>query len=417
MKILNNGYTTLLATFFAIIVGFLFPELGKMFMPFSELFLILISISIIPIIFSSVTCSFITLLTESTTNIKISRVLILFTLTLVMAAIIGIGFSLLNANSINAIYSIDTNIFDEMSKSIPELSLDEALKNVNNFHISNIFSILLPSNPFAAFANGNVIQTLSLSILVGISISKLDVQMQERTLNALNLLLELFKKILKLATTILPIGIFFLLASCLCNIKIESLVAMKEFFVIVLLSFSLIIVISFMMILIYSPAGIWKSIQALKNPITIAFSTRSNQATLPFLTSALVEKFGLSDKVVNLVIPLGVTLCRVSNVCYYAFITIFISFLYNTPLSILQYIIVILGAIIVSLAASGSSGVIAVSMISLILAPLQLPLEAILPALITIEPIIEPLRAVTNLIANAAIACVVISKKPKKQCA
>lgn len=422
-RILNSGYTTLVATVLAVAAGLLFPEFGGFFKPFSDLFLTLISISVIPIIFASVTCSIVRLMTEKSQGVNISSILFSFIFALALSAIIGIVFSLvLNPSaSIQSSPVISDMIFEDMTKSIVELDFSESLESVDKFKVNDIVSVLLPSNPFAAFANGNVIQILAISILVGISIATFNEARRKYSMESLNLLLDSFKNILKIPTKVLPIGIFFLIASSLCDVSVDLCLAMKDFCISALLSFSAIILISLIFIKIYSPIKIWESIQALKAPITIAFSTRSNQATLPFLMSALQEKFGLDKSAVELSIPMGTTMCRTSNACYYAFVTVFITSLYNTPLSIIQYCFVIGGAILVSLAASGASGIIAISMISIILDPLNVPLDSILPVLIIVEPVTEPFRAVTNLIANAALSCVVINKKEKriggKECA
>ena len=155
------------------------------------------------------------------------------------------------------------------------------------------------------------------------------------------------------------------------------------------------------------------SIIALKESIIVAFSTCSNQATIPFLISSLSNKFKLPNHAVDLSIPLGITMCRASNVTYYALVTIFIASIYNEPLSIMQYIFVVFGAILTSFAASGTSGVIAITMITIILDPLNLPIGSVLVLLIVIEPIIDSFRTVTALITNAALSCIIINKDKK----
>jgi proton glutamate symport protein len=181
-----------------------------------------------------------------------------------------------------------------------------------------------------------------------------------------------------------------------------------------MIAFAIIILIAMVVLWLYSPIGLVKSIHELKESITVAFSTCSNQATLPFLTSTLSKRFCLDEAAVDLAIPLGVTMCRTSNAAYYSFVVIFIAALYNEPLSSLQYIFIVFGAILASLAASGASGVIAITMISIILDPLNLPIGSVLIILVTVDSIMEPIRAVTSLIMNAAASCAVINPTRRK---
>jgi proton glutamate symport protein len=412
-KFLDNGWTTVSAAVIAVFVGLVFPEVGKGFKPLSTIFLTLISISIIPIIFSSVTASVIKLINGEDTDIRIIRVISMFVGALVIASAVGIACSLIfnPAHEVGNSRLIADMIFNDMQKSISVIPPDEALSSLQKFNFMDFLTTLVPRNPFEAFAEGNVIQILAVSILVGITISALGGKKIESTLNFLSVLMDSFKAILKIPAKILPIGIFFLLASSLSEISIDVLVSMKSFCIGALVCFTTIILMSVVILLARSPVGIVESIQALKEPITVAFSTCSNQATLPFLTSSLVNRFKLPSASVDLCIPLGVTMCRVSNAAYYAFITIFISSLYNEPLSPWQYEFVIVGAILTSLAASGTTGVLAIAMMSIILDPLNLPIGSISIILIVVDPIIDPFRTITSLIMNAALSCAVINNK------
>ncbi len=412
MAVMRNGYTSLISAICAVIVGVGFPEIGSIFKPFSDIFLILISISVIPIIFSSITSSIIKLISGQSKNIKISKIVIWFLTALIIASVIGM-LSCYVFNPSQRVFEssfISEMIFQDMQKSILVLPLNQELSTFQSFSFIDFLTTLLPKNPFEAFAKGNVIQILSLSIFVGVAIAKLSKSKQRITLSALSVLMSSFKTILSLPTQILPIGIFFILSSSLSKISIDVLISMKDFCISVSISFLIIVCIGFVIIWLYTPIGLFKSIKVLKESMVIAFSTCSNQATLPFLINALSQKFKLEEEAVDLAIPFGVTMCRTSNASYYAFVVVFIASLYNYPLSMMQCGFIIFGSILASLAASGASGVIAISMISIILDPLNLPVGSILIILVVVEPIMEPFRAVTSLVMNAAISCAVINK-------
>jgi proton glutamate symport protein len=162
-------------------------------------------------------------------------------------------------------------------------------------------------------------------------------------------------------------------------------------------------------------SGVTMIVAAIFARLVRFFSTCSNQATLPFLTATLHNKFKLQEDAINLAIPLGVTMCRASNVLYYAFISIFIASIYNEPLGMYQHCFVVIGSILTSFAASGASGVIAISMISIVLDPLNLRIDSILAILIIVDPILDPFRTVTSLLMNAALSCFIINKKKVKE--
>ncbi len=411
-KFLGSGYTTLLCALAAIVFGLTFPEVAKEFKPFSQIFLTMISLTVIPIIFASVTCSIIKIMTSNNKNIKISNIVFTFLIAFIISGIIGVLMgTLINSKDVTNSEIVSKMIFQDMQKSIAELSIDEPFSNLKKFNFWDFFMTLLPKNPFEAFAKGNVIQIITLSILVGVAVAALDKFKREITLTSLGVLMSSFKAILKIPTKILPIGIFFLLSSSLSEIDLDVLFSMKSFCLYSGLGFLLINIIALGVFYLYSPIGLKNSILSLKESIIVAFSTCSNQATVPFLISSLSNKFNLPNSAVDLSIPLGVTMSRVSNVAYYALVTIFIASIYNEPLSIMQYGFVVFGAILTSFAASGTSGVIAITMITIILDPLNLPIGSILILLVVIDSIIDPFRTVTSLIMNAALSCFVINRK------
>ncbi|MDR3224618.1 MAG: dicarboxylate/amino acid:cation symporter [Holosporales bacterium] len=414
---LGNGYITLFFATSAVFVGFFLPAIGTMFKPFANVFLTFLSISIIPIIFSSVTLSIMNLVSGKSEKIKISRIVAVFSMALVVAGVIGILCSLVfnPSQSIAQSEFVSNMIFHEMQKSIAVVSINEPFNFMKNFNFGDFLATLLPKNPFEAFAKGNVIQILAISILIGVSVCFLSVRKQTRISGALSTLMDAFKAMLSISTKILPIGVFLLLSSSLAEISVDVLLSMKNFCLSAGIGFLIIITIGVIIMWLYSPIGLFRSIVALKESITIAFSTCSNQATLPFLTSSLTNKFNLPEKAVDLSIPLGVTMCRTSNAAYYAFVSVFIASLYNEPLSFLQYGFIVFGAILTSLAASGASGIIAITMISIILDPLNLPIGSIAVVLVVVEPIMDPIRTVTSLIMNAALSCAVVNMNKKRK--
>ena len=410
-KILNSGYATIMGAICAIFIGVCFPAIGKLFTLPGNIFLTLISISVIPIIFSSVTCSIIKMLSNKFSEITVSKIIFTFASILILAGGIGVLVGIISHSGeyIKSSKLIANMIFQDVQNSIAELSIFDNIDTLQKFSFADFLSTLLPKNPFAAFAEGNIIQILSVSILVGFAIAHLDSQKREISTRSLTVIMQSFKKILRIPTKILPIGMFCLLASNISKVNFEDMLAMTHFISSAFIAFCVLILLALFIFAIYSPIGFFKSIKSIKEAIIIAFSTCSNQATMPFLITALRDKFRLAEQEVDLAIPLGITMCRAGNVAYYAFVSIFVASVYNQPLSIYEQGFIILGAIMTSFASSGASGIIAISMISIIMDPLNLPLDSIILILITVDPIIEPLRTITSLVMNAAVSCFIIN--------
>ena len=162
-KILGSGYTTLVSAILAILVGIGFPELGKSFKPLSDIFLTLISISIIPIIFSSVTSSVVRMLSNKLEEITAQKIILIFTASLFVAGVIGLltGIVMNPGEKVMSSEVITNMIFQDVQNSVDELSIFEPFSALQKFSFADFIASLLPINPFAAFAEGNIIQILS----------------------------------------------------------------------------------------------------------------------------------------------------------------------------------------------------------------------------------------------------------------
>jgi proton glutamate symport protein len=163
-------------------------------------------------------------------------------------------------------------------------------------------------------------------------------------------------------------------------------------------------IISILVIWLSSGARFGQTLAAARQPVMVAIATRSSIACIPTSISALVDALGYDRTRIELMIPLGVTLLRFGPTLYYAFSTVFVTQLYDTPTSLLLYATIVVGSLLTGLASAGTTGVLTISLLGLIFQPLNLPLEAALALLITIDPVIDIFRTVTIVLPNCAVA-------------
>lgn len=132
----------------------------------------------------------------------------------------------------------------------------------------------------------------------------------------------------------------------------------------------------------------------IKEPLLLAFTTQSSLACLPSSIDSLTNGLRFESKSTNLVLPLAITLCRFGPIAYFAIATIFVSSLYQSPLGFGDIIILIVASFIAGMATSGQSET-TLTMLSIVLSPLGLPIDAVLVLLIAIDPLINPFRTLT----------------------
>ncbi len=153
-----------------------------------------------------------------------------------------------------------------------------------------------------------------------------------------------------------------------------------------------------------------KLLSVLWEPILLAFSTASSESAMPVTIEAL-RKFGISNKIVSFVLPLGYSFNLDGSITYMTFATLFIAQAYHIHISFGDQINMML---ILLLASKGIAGVPRASLVIIagMLSYFNIPSEGLL-LLLAIDQILDMGRSATNVIGNA-VASAVIAKSEKE---
>ena len=120
------------------------------------------------------------------------------------------------------------------------------------------------------------------------------------------------------------------------------------------------------------------------NPITyikkvskvwlVSLSTCSSVATLPHTIKCCNEDFGIDEKITDVVVPLGCTIHMCGGAVSFALLGLFVSQMTGTPLTFGTFMLMILSATLINMAAPGIPGggrVIGISFLSILGLPIE----------------------------------------------
>lgn len=410
---LKRNIALLFSIFLGIYSGINYKDFKDIYIICSDIYISLLILSILPITFFLVTSSVASLVTQRNTDLPISRTLIIMIVALMSGAIIAIGCSVAFSQIFSSYFehsSLYVSIQKDALKNTLNISLDDTLLGAETFNLNNFIKNLIPRNIFNSLASGNILHVIIIAIFLGISIAFLESSKCKRVLNSLVTLKDIFTLVLKSTLLLLPIGLFFLIASNLSKVESDIFQPMLPFVLAIFGCYFIFGVINLILLRKYSSLKIRKSIKAIKEPLLIAFTSGSNQAALPFLIKILHEQFHFDKSQTETLTPLLITMCRTTSTAYFAFTSVFIASLYHTPLSMLDYGFIVIGSIFASLASSGSTSVLSFATISLVLTPLGLPLGSVGAILIILEPFIDPVRTFISTFISCGLACVIFHK-------
>jgi aerobic C4-dicarboxylate transport protein len=265
---------------------------------------------------------------------------------------------------------------------------------------------IIPNTFIDAFARGDILQVLFVSVLVGLAVLTLGEKGQ-----AFVKLLEGFADVLfgvvGLVMRVAPVGAFGAMAFTIGTFGVGTLLSLGKLMAAFYLACIAFIGIGMGLIAWFTGFSLWKFLRYIKEEILIVLGTSSSESVLPRLMTKL-ERLGCERRVVSLVIPTGYSMNLDGTSVYMAMAAIFIAQATNTPLSWAQQLGLLGLLLLTSKGAAGVTGSGFVTLAATLSATTILPVAG-LALIVGIDRFMSEARAITNLIGNA-LAAVVVAK-------
>ena len=409
LNLLLNPWIVILSMVLGMYVGACHRWIAISLAPFGNMYVSLLKMCVLPILISAVSYSLGGLLRSHKAQIYLKRMFVVFSVTLVLTCAVGLLAGVAGRPGIG----LDENILGSIinnSPTTPDLEIFFFQPNDPAEQLPGmlkLFTGIIPANIFYSLTYDRNLQVLVFAIILGFAVGLISTKASDDLLILLDAVFKVFSKIIRWIIYALPFGLFCLMADLISRIGAEILLSMIKFIVVFHVCALLVLTINTVIIWNRSGSTFTYVLSALKEPLILAFGTRNGFATLPSALDALHEKLNFDQSSTNLLVPLGLTICRYGNVLYFAIATIFIVQLYNTSLGLSGMTMVLIGTVFAGMATSGATGVVILSMLAIVLEPLNLPLDAVLVLFIAIDPIVEPMRTVITVHSSCSAASLI----------
>ncbi len=406
-------------------VGVFHKDFANFLAPVGKLYLSLLQMSVLPIMICAVVSSLANLLRSKTASRYLVRIIAVFLCGLVFSATVGIcvgvwgGFGkTLDQQSRDALGKMLTE--NELGSNlkntpgaVPEsfISIFDPLKKARQFHpFQDFLSGIVPSNIFSALSQGENLKILFFSIVLGVALATVGMRQTDQIIQAVYVLFKAFENVIGWMMYFLPFGLFCLLAGQVAQVGISIIMALLQYVVMIYVAAIVIVLINGLVIGFMSKTSFLSTFLALRKPLIISFGTRSSFVAMPSAIHSMSEDLRFEKETTNLVVPLGITLCRFGTVMAFGLSTIFFAQLYNLPLSPGSYGVILFGTVLAALASAGAPGAATIGMLSLVFNPLGLPVDAAIALMLAVDPLIDPIITLVNVHTNCT--CTALIAKP-----
>lgn len=285
--------------------------------------------------------------------------------------------------------------------------LDHISESVHGVYKFNAFvRDSFPENIVKSVYENKVLQIVIFGVLFGIGLAMVGEKKRKPLVDFTESLSEAMFKFTNLVMLFAPIGVGAAMAYTVGHLGVDIL---KNLFML-LISLYIALIVFLLLILfpiaLYLKVPIKQFVNAIKEPVSIAFATTSSDAALPKAMENM-EKFGVPRKIVSFVIPTGYSFNLDGTSLYLSLASIFVAQAAGIDLSIGQQLLIAFTLMITS---KGVAAVPRASLIVLIATADQFGLPTfVIAAILGIDELMDMARTSVNVIGNC-LATVVVAK-------
>lgn len=264
---------------------------------------------------------------------------------------------------------------------------------------------IVPSNPVAAFASGDMLQIIFMAIITGMAIQAMGSAAAPavRTFKVAN---EVMMKLVGLVMSLAPYGVFALMISLGATLEGATLMSVAGYVGLVVL------VLTFWILVAY-PVAVWVLTgvkpkvfrQATREQLLFALSTASSNATIPVTMRTLTDKLGVSKAIAGFGVPLGATINMSGSAIYITLAAMFAANISGTPIPMGDLFTVGVTVLLMSVGVGGVPGG-AVVMAGVLLHQMGLPIEA-MAIVMAVDRINDMFCTASNVVGDTAVNTIV----------
>ncbi len=271
--------------------------------------------------------------------------------------------------------------------------------------LADVIINMVPSNPIAAAASGNMLQIIVFALLFGIAIT-MSGDRGKHVVNFFNDLDVVIMKMVEIVMRLAPYGVFALICRTFATQGIELIVPLLSYFLTLTCALGLHALIVYPTLLkTFANLNPYMFLRKMRDPATFAFSTASSAATIPVTLRTAEVKMGVDNAIASFTVPLGATINMDGTAIMQGVATVFIANVYGIDLAITDYLMVVITATLASIGTAAVPGV-GLIMLTMVLNQVGLPVEGI-ALIIGVDRILDMMRTACNVTGDCTVTCII----------
>ena len=376
-----------------VIVGSLWGPGTESILWIGDLFIRLIRMLIVPIVFLTVISGVASMGDPAKLGSLGIKTLLLFLATSIAAISLGVALAVIMQPGVGA----------DLSNAVPG-TVQQAVP------IGDRLMSIIPANPIAALAEGNVLAIIFFAVLLGVGLIAAGEAARPLT-DLFEVGVTVVLRITGWVLEIAPFGVFALIA------WVSGTLGLTAFLDVFAVAAALLIGSLIHMVIVYGALILrfslklspLKFILGIREALLVAFSTSSSTSTLPVTLTVAENNLGVRPVVASTVLPVGATVNMDGTAIYVGIVSLFGAQVFGFDLTAADYLVIVFTGALVSIATptvpSGSLFLMAVVMETFGMAPEQIAI--VVGFILAFDRPLDMWRTVVNICGDLAVSTMV----------
>jgi len=391
----------LLGVGIAIPLGYVSPATGEAMRPLGDAFIRLITMVITLVIFCTIAAGIAGMESMKKVGRVGGKALIYFEVLTSLALMIGLLVGVMVRPGVG--FDVDPAALD--AEAVAGYAGRAQAQTITDFLLQ-----IIPTTVVDAFASGNILSVVLVSVLFGFALSSLGPRVKP-LLDAIDGLTQAVFGVVNILMRLAPIGAFGAMAYTIGRYGLSSLGPLAQLIATFWIMSILFVLLVLGAVSFAAGFSIIRFLKYIREEIILVLSLSSSEPVLPSLMRKL-ERLGCSKGLVGLVTPTGYTFNPNGSCLYMALAAVFVAQATNTPLAAGQYVTLFLVAALTHKGASGVQGAAFIALVGTLMVIPTIPVAG-MALILGIDRFMSMCRATLNVIGNG-VATVVIARWEKE---
>ena len=273
---------------------------------------------------------------------------------------------------------------------------------------------IVPSNAVAAAAAGAMLPLVTFALFFGFALTRIEPARRAQVVGFFQAVSDAMIVIVHWVLWVAPLGIFALVLALCARAGLGMLQALGIYIVLECALYALAVVLLVTIAVVFGKQNPAHFLSGITPVLAVAASTQSSLATLPAMLDSAQTRLGFPARIAGLVLPMAVSLFRITSPIQYIATACFIAWALGIDLTFAQLATGVALSVLVSMGSVGLPGQAIFLATNLpVSSAMGLPI-APLPVLMAVDAIPDVLATVGNVTADMTATALVASRDDGK---